>query len=409
MKKTMIIAVMSCTLLLPSAAMAAPAPPLLPVQESAEPDGRELLLLEQEKAKQNGSVLYGQEPERPLPAPVAVERRNIDGTEYIIKVFETADDIAPEKLVDEDFEQDGFLFRHLTTDRQMNESADTKEVTEDAKAEGQSGKLEDVIRQFPSTKTYDKDGYKGTLTLDTGSIVTEVAGYTTKHYTVSTTKEYPGLMYADPSYVAQSATKDGCTLPLTDVSWTVMGTGLSGDSLVPTEYKAVATYAKTMSKQVPTGYVSTARYTGTVTKTTADTMVYTLTYAGRPLDSGLPLPLKIVSGIAGILLLGGGVFALVLFLRNRNGTDVYNLIDREYVHLGRQAVNPKEPVIDLNEFEDMMQGGEFRLILDKKTAKALFGRNINVVCKDVTVKHRVNERNGEYQFDLDFGGVLNVE
>ena len=42
MKKTMIIAVMSCTLLLPSAAMAAPAPPLLPVQESAEPDGREL-------------------------------------------------------------------------------------------------------------------------------------------------------------------------------------------------------------------------------------------------------------------------------------------------------------------------------------------------------------------------------
>ena len=129
MKKTMIIAVMSCTLLLPSAAMAAPAPPLLPVQESAEPDGRELLLLEQEKAKQNGSVLYGQEPERPLPAPVAVERRNIDGTEYIIKVFETADDIAPEKLVDEDFEQDGFLFRHLTTDRQMNESADTKEVT----------------------------------------------------------------------------------------------------------------------------------------------------------------------------------------------------------------------------------------------------------------------------------------
>ena len=143
---------------------------------------------------------------------------------------------------------------------------------------------------------------------------------------------------ADPSYVAQSATKDGCTLPLTDVSWTVMGTGLSGDSLVPTEYKAVATYAKTMSKQVPTGYVSTARYTGNVTKTTADTVFYTLAYAGEPLDSGLPLPLKIATGLGILLLLGGGGFALVLFLRNRNGADIYNLIDREYVHLGRQEI-----------------------------------------------------------------------
>ncbi len=396
MKRTMIISVISCILLLPTMAMAAPAPPLIPVQESANLDVRELLQ-------------QAQEPETPLPAPVAVERRNVDGTEYIIKVFETADDIAPDKLVDGDFEQDGFLFRHLTTDKQMNESADTKEVMEEAKAEGQSGKLEDVIRQFPATKVYDRDGYKGTLALDTGSIVTEVAGYTTKHYTVSTTKEYPGLMYADPSYVAQSATKDGCTLPLTDVSWTVMGTGLSGDTLVPTEYKAVATYAKTMSRQVPTGYISTARYTGSVTKTTADTVVYTLAYAGSPLDSGLPLPLKIATGLGVLLLLGGGGFALVLFLRNRNGADIYNLIDREYVHLGRQSVNPKEPAIDLNEFEDMVQGEAFRLILDKKTAKVLFGRNISVTCRDVTIKHRVNERNGEYQFDLDFGGVLDAE
>ena len=72
-------------------------------------------------------------------------------------------------------------------------------------------------------------------------------------------------------------------------------------------------------------------------------------------------------------------------------------------------MNPKEPAIDLNEFEDMAQGEAFRLILDKKTAKALFGRNISVTCRDVTIKHRVNERNGEYQFDLDFGGVLDAE
>lgn len=200
MKKSMLAISLCCALSLPATAMAAPPPPLAPVQESAAESGRESLLRE---------LGLAQEGEPALPAPVAVERRNIDGTEYIIKVFETAGNIAPEKLVDEDFMQDGFLFRHLTTDKQTREAVDTKEVTEEAKAEGQSGKLEDVIRQFPATKAYDKDGYngyKGTLALDTGSIVTEVAGYATKNYTVSTTKEYPGLMYADPSYVAQSAT-----------------------------------------------------------------------------------------------------------------------------------------------------------------------------------------------------------
>lgn len=70
-------------------------------------------------------------------------------------------------------------------------------------------------------------------------------------------------MYAAPSYVAQSTVKDGYTLPLTDVGWTVMGTSLAGDTLVPTEYKAVATYSETFNSQVPTGYVFTARYKGT--------------------------------------------------------------------------------------------------------------------------------------------------
>ena len=40
---------------------------------------------------------------------------------------------------------------------------------------------------------------------------------------------------------------------------------------------------------------------------------------------------------------------------------------------------------------------------------ALFGRNLNITYQDVTVKHRVNEKNGEYRFELDLGGVLDVE
>ena len=217
------------------------------------------------------AVQENSKQENTMPVPISVEQKNIDGVEYLIKVYELPAETPQEQLVETDFMLDDFLFTYVTTDKQVKEQKDTKEVTQEEKAESKSKSLDEVIKLFPATKNYDKDGYKGALTLDTGSIVTEAAGYTTKNYTVSTTKEYPGLMYADPSYVSQSASKDGYILPLTNVSWTVMATGLSGDSLVPTEYKAVATYSKTFSSQVPTGYISTARYKGNITKTTADT------------------------------------------------------------------------------------------------------------------------------------------
>lgn len=361
----------------------------------------------QAAAQENPAVQL--ETQKNIPAPISVERKNINGTEYLIKVYDIADGTEPEQLIENDFELDGFLFSHETTDKKVNENTDTKEATEEVSVESQSKNLEDIVKLFPVTKKYNQDGYKGSLALDTGSIVTEAAGYATKNYTVSTTKEYPGLMYADPSFVSQTAVKDGYTLPLTDVSWTVMGTSLAGDSLVPTEYKAVATYAKTFSSQVPTGYVSKARYTGTVAKTQTGSITYTLTYTGIPLKTGMPLPLKIITAVIGILLLAGLLILLWLFLKSRKGAEIYNLIDKEYICIGHQAVTPKEPVIDLNEFDDLIQSNVFRFILDKQTTKALFGRNIAVTFKDVTIKHRVNERVKEYTFDLDMGGVLDAE
>lgn len=351
-------------------------------------------------------------PEQNKEVPVSVERKNIDGREYLIKIYETAAETKPDSLTEPDFELDGFLFTHETTDGTVNEKKETKEVTEEVKTESQSKNLEEVIKQFPSTKPYEKDGYKGTLSLDTGSIVTEVAGYTTKNYTVSTVKEYPGLMYSDPSFVSQTAMKDGYTLPLTDISWTVMGTGLAGDSLVPTEYKATATYAKTFSSQVPTGYVSTARYRGTAVKTEPGTVTYKVTYIGTPIateDSNMPTILKVVSIIIVVLMGICAVVLVAIYLKNRNGADIYNQFDKEYICIGHQAVDKDEPTIDLNEFEDMIQSNLFKIVLDGKTTKALFGRNIAVTRKDVTIKHMVKARSGEYSFDLDLGGVLDAE
>ena len=45
---------------------------------------------------------------------------------------------------------------------------------------------------------YNKDGYSGVLTLDHTTIQTEAAGYTTKYYTITDTKQFTGLTETIP-------------------------------------------------------------------------------------------------------------------------------------------------------------------------------------------------------------------
>ena len=72
MKKSILAISLFFAMSLPTAAMAAPPPPpLVPVQESAPENERESLLRE---------LGLEQEDETSLPAPIAVEQRNIDGT-----------------------------------------------------------------------------------------------------------------------------------------------------------------------------------------------------------------------------------------------------------------------------------------------------------------------------------------
>ncbi len=217
--------------------------------------------------------------------PTKVDRQTINGVRYITKTYTTTTDIDPMSLIEEDFESGGYLFTNETFERIEHEELVKKVVTLDAKAESESNQLEDLIRLFSGTKPYDQDGFTGELRLNVNSIYTEVAGYKTSSYTVSDTREYLGLMYPDPSYVAQSINKDGTTLPLVDIRFDVTATGLAGDSLVPTEYKAIGTYSQSFSKQVPTGYVARAIYEGEVTKTEVKEATYIITYVGAEIKS----------------------------------------------------------------------------------------------------------------------------
>lgn len=350
-----------------------------------------------------------------LPSPIAVDQKNVDGTEYLIKTFETAVGFDPSLLVENGFEQDGFLFAHLTTEKNVNEKKEAKEATESVTVETNSNNMEGILKRLPSTMDYNKEGFSGVLTLRTDSVATQVSGYTTKTSTISTVKDYPGLMYADPSYVAQTASKNGVTLPLVDINWVVMGTGLAGDTLVPTEYKAIASYAKQVSSKVPSGYVTTANYSGAVGKTEAGTVNYVVTYVGTPLhvelpdQKGLSFPVVIVLGILLFAAVVGGGLFLFFFLKSQKGIQVYNLIEKEYICIGRQSVDIKNPILDLNEFKDIIQSNSFTFVIDKSITNKLFGKNISVTLDDLTVKHMVKGFNEQYRFNLELGGILDVE
>jgi len=341
-------------------------------------------------------------------APVAAEQKNIDGTEYITKVYTLPADADPAALVEDDFAQGGYIFAHHTTVADEVVTVERKSITEAQSVETESKALENVLHKLPSTIAYDEDGWRGTLVLDTGSIATEAVGYTTTSRTISTTQTYPTLI----SSIPQTALKDGVSLPLTNVSWTVTGTSLAGDSLVPTEYTATATYSKKVSSQIATGYVSTAIYTGEVSRESVTAITYTLTYMGTAIPESAPEPKpeplpwgRILAGLALLLALGGGI-AAVLFIRSQQGVAVYNLVGDDYLCIGRQRLEVTQPAIALDEFGDMVQSRHFSFVLDKPLTRKLFGRNLTVTLGDITMTHRVKEAEGKYRFNLEMGAEL---
>ena len=351
-------------------------------------------------------------------APTNVERRNINGAEYIIKTFEVSPEINVADLIESEFEDGNYIFAHYTTTSEEKQSEQKKSVTETVTVNSQSKDLSEVLKKFHATILYNKDGFSGTLILDTGSIVTEAAGYTVKTSTISDIKEFTGMMYADPSTLPQSTVKNGVTLPLTDVSWTVTGTSLAGDSLIPTEYKATATYSKKVSSQVPTGYISTAVYRGEVSKPEVTGVVYTLTYKGTLIPTPIPEPAPepttesfpwdvLLKTLVVLLVLSGGVLG-VLYLRSKQGVQIFNLIEKDYLCIGRQRIDTVKPAIDLNPFADVVQSNFFAFVLDKTTARKLFGRSVSVTMGDITMTHMVKDMNGPYRFNLEIGDGLNA-
>ena len=216
--------------------------------------------------------------------PDDVTYQNLNGQQLAIKTYTLLPDQDPSDLYEDDFEYDGFLYSMSDIvkeeQRYQEENAHTEVVT----VTTASKNLEDILAELKPTIEYDDGVSSGTLSLDHSTLKTEAAGYKRSSYTVTATKNYTGLDRNDSSYIDKTVEKNGRTLSLSNVTWSVESTALVGDELVPATYSAVATYSGPASSTVATGYITTAEYKGTVVSSGISSILYTVTYLGTKIE-----------------------------------------------------------------------------------------------------------------------------
>ena len=247
-----------------------------------------------------------------LEVPTSTVVQNLNGSQQLIKTYVLPPETNPQTLVEEPFEQEGFLYTFAEIVKEENLISDASYHRE--------------------TVTVDTGSYKGTLSLDHTSIHTEASGYETRSSTVTATKTIGPVDRNDMSYIPATTTKNGVTLNLAGVDWQVTGTDLVGDALAPSSYQAVATYSGKSYYKAATGYVTTADYVGQISRDGVVSVTYKVMYLGT--EAGPEARESMISRAAGGALpalpymLGGlGLLALialaVLLVRSRQELRAY--------------------------------------------------------------------------------------
>ena len=335
--------------------------------------------------------------------PDDITYQNLNGQQLAVKVFTLLPDQDPGDLIEKDFEHDGILYVYSDTvkkEQTFNEESMHKEVVTVTTA---TKNLEDILAALEPTLEYEDGTAKGTLALNHSTLKTEAAGYTSSNYTVTATKNYTGLARNDSGLIEKTVTRDGRTLSLSNVTWTVESTALVGDELVPATYSAVATYSGSAKATKATGYITTAEYSGKVTSSGVSSIQYTVTYLGTPIseeDSGFVALLPV---IIGTLACAGLAVLLIVYLPRKN-TTVYAATGKgnEYDKCGRLLLRVKKPELHIDQLKNPPEG-VLAIEVDEKAARKLFGKSITIRYFDRTMNHTVGAVNGQYWFKVDVG------
>ncbi len=354
--------------------------------------------------------------------PDDVTYQNLNGQQLAIKVFTLLPDQNPAELIEEDFEYGGYRYSYADIVKEELTFSTESQHQEIITVETATKNLEDILAVLEPTIEYDDGSCKGVLTLDHNSLKTEVAGYQSGSYTVTATKNYTGLDRNDSSYIDKTAEKDGRTLSLSNVVWSVESTTLVGDELIPASYSAVATYTGTAYYNKATGYITTAEYNGTVTSSGISGIRYTVTYVGiliepeatpesepdrsiiepepnEPVREPGPSPLPWV--FAGISIISAGLL-FYLFLLRKNIT-VYEATGEgnEFDKIGGLHLNPGKPDFRVDRFRKIPEG-LIAVEIDGATARRLFGKTLSIHHYNHTMQHTVGAVNASsYWFKLN--------
>ncbi len=218
-----------------------------------------------------------------MAVPTDTTVQNLNGVQQYIKTYTVPPDTDPESLIEAPFEYDGYTYTYSGITKQENRFTEEVLKTEVVTVMTAKKDLDKVLEALSPTLEYDDGRYSGTLNLDHTTIRTEAAGYETRSYTVSATKELDNLDSNDMAYIPNTTVKDGVTIPLSSVDWQVQSTVLVGELLVPATYKAVAYYSGKAYYSAATEYISTAEYKGTVSCSEIRDITYTVTYVGTPI------------------------------------------------------------------------------------------------------------------------------
>ena len=328
--------------------------------------------------------------------------QNLNGQQLAVKVYTLLPDQDPSDLLEADFEHDGYIYSYsdmVKAEQTFDEETLHKEIVTVTTA---SKNLEDILAALQPTIEFDDGNAKGTLALDHSILKTEAAGYKSSSYTVTATKNYTGLARNDSSLIDKTVVKNGRTLSLSNVTWSVESTALVGDELVPATYSAVATYSGSAKSTVATGYITTAEYSGKVTASGISSIQYTVTYLGTPIvieEEGMDL----LPVIVGIVACAGAILLLVCLLPRKN-TTVYAATGKgnEYDKCGRLHLKVKNPDLRIDRLKEVPEG-VIAIEVEEKVARKLFGQNIAIHYYDRNFAHTVGTVNGPYWFKVDVG------
>jgi hypothetical protein len=330
--------------------------------------------------------------ESPMVVPTGVISENRDGRQLVIKLYSLSSSEDPGLLTEEPFERDGYMYAFESITKEEKPYAESKMQNETVTVETASGNLADVLGALAPAMPYDDGEYSGVLALDHTSVNTEATGYATKNYTMSETKTIEGLDRNDPGYVPKSTIKNGRTLTLSNVEWSVSGTGLADGALIPSQYTAVATYTAGASAKYATGYVTTATYSGEVVSEGIDSISYTVTYAGKPTISilGENIVFPIIAIFTLLLVASTIIFAL------RRNTRIYTpeAGGAEYELIGKCRLRAGNPNIDLCRLRKYPRN-EAYVEIDGRTARRLFGRIVRISLRDGVRTHLIEQTGNE--------------